>query len=362
MPETSGTYNFQSVNVEILIRQAFRKIGISGEFLELEKLDTAKTAINLLLLEWLNKSSNLWTLQSEFLPLITNQSKYTLPTTVSNIIQVNLRTSTRILNGTPQTNTGSSYDNGGGGTAADAFDGNPDTACTQTVTNGNISYDYGVGITQQINFVGITSFVEANYTIVIESSPDTVVWTTLLQLEQQTFEAGVNHWFDIPAPISTKAYRIRETGGATLDIAAIYFNNNIFDLPISNISRYEYYLLPNKNYSSRPTTYYLDRGFAEPTLFIWPTPTNQYNCLQYSYKEVMQDVGLYTETLEIPARFYPALVAGLSYQLAINYNPEKAQILKIDYEISLKEAQDEDTEDIPINIIGDYTASGESYL
>ena len=49
MPSTSGTYDFQSIEVELIIREAFERIGISGEFIEPIKLDSAKRSINFLL-------------------------------------------------------------------------------------------------------------------------------------------------------------------------------------------------------------------------------------------------------------------------------------------------------------------------
>ena len=55
------------------------------------------------------------------------------------------RNNTRQLNGTPQSNTGDTYDGNGGGIAAYAFDGNPATRCIQNAQNSNISYDYGLG-------------------------------------------------------------------------------------------------------------------------------------------------------------------------------------------------------------------------
>ena len=233
MPTTSGTYNFQSIQVEILIREAFERIGILGEFVEPQKLDSAKRSINLLLLSWMEETINLWTLQGAYLPLVTGQRQYILPNIVSNIIQANLRTSTRQLNGTPQTNTANTYDNGGGGVAGNAFDGNPTTACTQNVANGNISYDYGLGVTQYITFIGIQSDTTTLYSLVVESCPlDPAVlasWTPLITILPQTFQAGVNTWFDVPTPVNARAYRIRETGGATLNMQEIYFNNNTFD-------------------------------------------------------------------------------------------------------------------------------------
>lgn len=472
MPTTSGTYNFQSVQVEILIRDAFERIGILGEFTEPLKLDSARRSINFLLLSWMDKTINLWTLQGTYLPLVTGQRQYTLPNTVSNIIQANLRTSTRQLNGTaestvrqlrgtPASNAGGiaanafdgnpltscnqapnlngaiSYDYGNGVTqtitiigitsfvtrqytisvetsvdnvawvnlfnipvqnylagetvlfnvpvpiarrayriletgnailniqelyfennvpnpnANNAFDGNPTTACTQDIANGNISYDYGLNVTQYITFIGIQSNSTTFYSLVVEYSQDTITWNTLFVIPPQTFQVGVNTWFDVPTPVAARAYRIRETGGAILNIQEIFFNNNTFDFVISDVSKYEYNTYPNKYLQSRPSVYYLDRQFSAPILNLWPTPSSQYNCLFYSYKKLMQDVGLYTQTIEIPSRFYPALVWGLSWHLALKFKPDIAGMLKGEYDQSFNSATSEDSEGTNISIRGE---------
>lgn len=469
MPSTSGTFNFQSIQAELIIREAYERLGILGEFVEPQKLDSAKRSIDLLLLEWMNKSINLWTLSHTYLSLVTGQGQYILPNTVGNIIQANLRTSTRQLNGlaasairqlngTPASSSG---------VAANAFDGNPATACTQNAINGNISYDYGVGntqiittigiisqanlrytlaveisadninwnllfnipvqtfvantiytfvvlnpiaarayriretggvtlniqelyfttyatsanadnafdedsttsfldiwangnisydyglnVTQQITFIGIQSAITRSYSIVVEYSQDNINWLTLFVIPTQVFTLNVTAWFDVPTPVYARAYRIRETGGAILNIQEINFNNNTLDFAISNVSRYEYLTYPNKYLQSRPSIYYLNRQIT-PILNLWPTPAPQYNCLFYSYKQMMQDVGIfYTNAIQIPARLYPALIWGLCWQLAIKYKPEDAQMFKAEYELSFTIATVEDKEETPIRITG----------
>lgn len=345
MLPTSGTFYFQSIQIELVIREAFERIGILGEFVEPQKLDSAKRSIDFLLLEWMNKSINLWTLESSYLSLVRSQVQYTLPVMVNNIIQANLRTSTRRLDG----EANSSH----AGTATHAFDGNPLTACTQTATDGNISYDYGVGITQQINFVGIQSNIDIIYNIIVESSVDNANWLPLITLPSLNFKKGVNVWFDVPTPIDARAYRIRETSGGTLDIQEIYFNNNILDIPISNVGRYEYMGYANKRLEARPSIYYLHRQIT-PVLNLWPAPTNQYNCLQYSYTKMIQDAGaFYTNALQIPSRFYPALIWGVSYQLALKYNPQVAAVFKGEYEQAFNLATMSDTESVNISIRSD---------
>lgn len=345
MLPTSESYGFLSIEIELLIREAYERIGIKGEMVEVQKLDSAKRAIDLLLIEWMNKTTNLWTLKTAYLPLVTGKGRYLLNNTCESILQANLRTSVRQLNGIAVSSDG--------GDAENAFDGNPNTACTQNAQDGNISYDYGVNAMQNITFIGVTSNADVEYTLVVETSLDGATWQLLQALDKQTFKKGVNVWVDIIVPISSRYYRIRETGGATLDIQEIYFNNNTYDYALSNVSRNEYYTYPNKALVSRPSVYYFDRQIA-PELFLWATPSNQYNCLQYTYKQMMQETGiLYANTIEIPARFYPPLIAGLTFNLALKFQPERAQFFKSEYEQAFDIAKIEDTESVPMSIVGD---------
>jgi hypothetical protein len=372
MLPTSGTYNFQSVRVELLIREAFERIGLTGEFLDVLKIDSAIRSLNLILLEWMGKTVNLWTLKNDFLTLIAAKGQYQLSEDVLDLIQVNLRTSARQAAtlfptgiAIAKSNTATSYDGAGGGNAGNAFDDTIAIGCTQNVINGNISYAFGIsnpGPTQVINtniitFIGIQSNVTADYTIIVEQCPvdsDLTIaqsWLPLITISKQTYIAGITSWFEVEIPVNAQAYRIRETGGETLNIRQIYFNNNVFDFNISNVSRYEYGTYPNKNLQSRPSVYYLDRQI-KPVLNLWPVPAPQYNCLSYSYKQMMQDVNSLTDTIEIPAKMYPALIWALSYHLALKFNPEMTDMMEAKYERSFAEITKEDTEDIAITIKG----------
>lgn len=344
MLPTSGSFNFQSVPIKTFVEQAFQWIEIPPEQIDVEKQAFAKSSIDFLLSSWMVESTNLWTLSQTYLPLLPAQRQYILPNTISDVIQAVLRQSTRQLNGVAASSAG--------GVADNAFDGNSTTACTQNAPDGNISYDYGIGKTQAISFVGIQSNSNTSYSLVVESSQDTVVWETIGTITQ-SFVAGVNVWIDILRPATARAYRIRETGGATLDIQEIYFNNQVIDYEISEISRSQYLSFPNKSLQGRPTSYYLDRQLS-PTLYIWPVPTAIYNCLQISYKQMIQDVGKFsTNTVFIPGRFYSALVFGLAWYLAIRYKFEKAQYFQALYKESFAIATIEDSETTPIRILPD---------
>jgi hypothetical protein len=111
-----------------------------------------------------------------------------------------------------------------GGTAANAFDSTWNTACTQTSTNGNISYDLGAGNNKSFAVAGIRSNRSSAYTLVIEASNDnfsSVLATTTLGTK--FFHEGATYWFDLTTA-NARYWRIRETGGNTLDIIEIIFN------------------------------------------------------------------------------------------------------------------------------------------
>lgn len=60
---------------------------------------------------------------------------------------------------------------------------------------------------------------------------------------------------------------------------------------------------------------------------------------------MIQDTGsLYTNTLQIPSRFYPAAVWGLTWMTALKYKPEQAGLFQAEYERSFALAAEEDTE------------------
>jgi hypothetical protein len=151
-------------------------------------------------------------------------------------------------------------------------------------------------------------------------------------------------------------YRIRETGGGTLNITEIYFGNNTIDLKMSPISRDTYLSFAQKFLQARPTTYYFEKTLI-PKINIWPTPTSDYQVLQYSFIQTMYDAGTFFNTTSVPAKMYPALAAGLTWMLAVKYKPEMADSLKAQYEETFALATSKDSENVDLTLnydIGNY--------
>jgi len=194
------------------------------------------------------------------------------------------------------------------------------------------------------------------YSLVVETSNDNATWTNLLTIPPQTFTAGIALWSDVILPTSNMTFRIREIGGATLDIQEIYFTNNVSDLKLSAVSRDTYLSFSQKFIQGRPSCYYFDKQI-NPILNVWYPPTNNYNVLQYSYVNIMQDAGGFYNIADIPSRMLPALTWGLTWLLAIKYNPPLAVDMKNEYEQAFSTATANDSENVGLTInydIGSY--------
>mgnify|MGYP003630992001 CR=1 FL=1 len=126
---------------------------------------------------------------------------------------------------------------------------------------------------------------------------------------------------------------------------------NTTDLQITRIGRTEYLNIPNKAATGRPTQLFLDRQ-TSPIVKLWPTPDSAatYTLLANTIQRI-DDVSASAQDPEIPSRFMPCMASGLAYYIALKKNPEKATILKTQYEQDFKLAADEDRNRTSLNIV-----------
>ena len=125
-------------------------------------------------------------------------------------------------------------------------------------------------------------------------------------------------------------------------IRQIDASSNTTDLQLTRIGRSEYLTIPDKSSTGRPTQYFLDRQ-TPPVVKLWPTPDSTYTYrLVANTIQRIDDVSASAQDPEIPSRFMPCMASGLSYYIALKKNPEKAGILKQQYEQDFKLAADED--------------------
>ena len=118
------------------------------------------------------------------------------------------------------------------------------------------------------------------------------------------------------------------------------------DLTISRISVSTYASIPNKLSQGRPIQMYVERLRDEPHVNVWPVPDNSDYVLYYWRMRRIQDAGAGAETADMNFRFFPCLVAGLAYHIAMKV-PElvdRVQMLKSVYDEQFDMAASEDRE------------------
>jgi len=114
------------------------------------------------------------------------------------------------------------------------------------------------------------------------------------------------------------------------------------DITIDRISQNEYLHLPDKNKTSRPAQYYVQRT-TSPKLFVYPAPDDsQAYIFRYYGVRRIQDTGAFTNTADVVFRFLPCLVAGLAYYISLKKALDRVPLLKQIYEEEFTRAAQED--------------------
>jgi len=130
-------------------------------------------------------------------------------------------------------------------------------------------------------------------------------------------------------------------GADVIDVLSMIVRRSDSDLSMSRVSRDAYLSINSKDTQARPSQFFVDRQVT-PVIKIWPTPENSTDVLIYDCLTRIDDADTFTNTVDIPFRFYPCLAAGLAYYLSIKKAPERIQVLKTIYDEEFDKAQAED--------------------
>lgn len=118
------------------------------------------------------------------------------------------------------------------------------------------------------------------------------------------------------------------------------------DLTINRVSVSTYAAIPSKLTQGRPIQVWVERLAAAPTINLWPVPDSNDYIFKYYRMRRVQDAGGGVETPDMNFRFYPCLVAGLAYHIAMKV-PElvsRIPMLKAVYDEQFEMAAGEDRE------------------
>jgi hypothetical protein len=126
------------------------------------------------------------------------------------------------------------------------------------------------------------------------------------------------------------------------------------DLTITRISVSTYATLPNKLTQARPIQVWIDRISPTPTINLWPVPDNSqtYTFVYWRLRRI-QDAGNGVNTMDVPFRFIPCMVAGLAYYLALKLPNamDRLPILKQQYDEAWDFASSEDREKAAVRFV-----------
>ena len=130
-------------------------------------------------------------------------------------------------------------------------------------------------------------------------------------------------------------------GADVIDVLSMVVRRSDSDLSMSRVSRDAYLSINSKDTQARPSQFFVDRQVT-PVIKIWPTPENSTDVLVYDSLTRIDDADTFTNTVDIPFRFYPCLAAGLAYYLSIKKAPDRIQVFKTIYDEEFDKAQAED--------------------
>jgi hypothetical protein len=144
-----------------------------------------------------------------------------------------------------------------------------------------------------------------------------------------------------------------DLGADVIDVLSVVVRRNGTDYSLERLSRDGFLSIPNKTTQGRVNQFFLDRQVT-PVLNLWPVPDNNTDVVYYDALTRMDDADVYTNTVDMPFRFYPCLAAGLAYYIALKRAPNRVQMLKAVYEEEFDRAATEDRDRSSFNVVPKY--------
>jgi hypothetical protein len=303
---TSGVANF-NLDLTEIVEEAFERNG--AELRTGYDLKTARRSLNLLFADWSNRGINMWTFEQGTIPLVPGQNTYALPNDTVDLLEHVIRTGS---------NTAS--------TQADLTITRISVSTYATIPN-KIQQARPIQVWIQ-RFNGQTSPIAATLTTTITSTSTEIVLNDVTGLPSTGF-------IKIDDEIINYGYITQNTNANS---GTLY---NCFRGQQETIA---------VAHTAAATVYWAQ----VPAFTVWPTPDNsqQYQFVYWRLRRT-QDVGGGVNVMDIPFRFVPCMVAGLSYYLAMKLPNamERLPILKQQYDEAWELASSEDREKAAVRFV-----------
>ena len=299
-PKTSGASSFD-LDLNELVEEAFERAG--RELRTGYDLRTARRSLNIMFADWANRGINMWTIEPGIIDLVQGQNTYALPGDTVDLLEHVIRTGANVA-----------------ATQADL-----------TITRISVS--------------------------TYATLPNKLQQARPIQVWIQRYNNQIT-----PTGLTT-------SGSVSATVTQITLNS-VVGLPATGFIKLDNEII-NYGYISGTTLYNCFRAqqnttaashisgtavyWAQlPAITVWPTPDAS-QPYQFAYWRLRrtQDAGGGVNVADIPFRFIPPLVAGLSYYIAgkIPEGAERLMMLKQQYDEAWQMASDEDREKAAIRFV-----------
>jgi hypothetical protein len=289
----SGAATF-NLDLTELVEEAFERAG--SEMRTGYDLRTARRSLNLLFADWANRGINMWTFEQGTINLVPGQNNYPLPSDTVDLLEHVIRTGA-----------------GSSSTQSDLTITRISVSTYATIPN-KLQQARPIQVwIQRLN--GQTSAIGTTLTTTITSTDTTIVVASAVGLPATGF-----------VQIGTETIGYGYITGSTLYNCTRGQNNTTAASHTAGVSVYVQNL---------------------PSITVWPTPDNS-TTYQFVYWRMrrIDDAGGGVNTMDVPFRFLPCMVAGLAYYLALKVpnGAQRLEILKAQYDEAWEYAATEDRE------------------
>jgi hypothetical protein len=289
----SGVANF-NLDLTEIVEEAFERAG--SELRTGYDLRTARRSLNLLFADWANRGINMWTFEQGTINLVPGQNTYPLPNDTVDLLEHVIRT--------------------GANSAA--------TQADLTITRISVS-------------------TYATIPNKLQQARPIQIW--IQRLNGQTSSVGTTLSTTISATDTTvvlaSAAGLASTGFILIGTETIgygYISGNT----LYNCSRGQGTTTAAAHTAGAPV---YQQNL--PAVTVWPTPDNSttYQLIYWRMRRI-DDAGGGVNTMDVPFRFLPCLVAGLAYYLALKVpnGGQRMDLLKQQYDEAWEYASTEDRE------------------
>jgi hypothetical protein len=300
MANTSGLTNF-NLDLSELVEEAFERAG--SQLRTGYDLKTARRSLNIMFAEWANRGINMWTIEQGLISLVQGQNTYALPDDTIDLLEHVIRT-----NANQQA------------TQADLTITRISVSTYATLPN-KLQQARPIQVwIQRLN--GMTSPVGATLVSAITATSTTITLSNVTNFPAAGF-----------IKIGNELINYGYITGSTL--------NNCFRGQQNTTAA---------AHASGDTAYWAQL----PCVSVWPTPdgSQPYQFVYWRLRRT-QDAGGGVNVMDVPFRFIPCMVAGLSYYIAgkVPEGMERIGLLKEQYDQAWQLAADEDREKASIRFV-----------